>query len=234
MKLVEDDLRVPTIFSDSPLVSPAHIHARLSNGMAMTIVFLQCFHEPFPGGMVDSFGRKQHPLFHQISKDSHILLALADMHLIDAHTDDAAEIGLPIPRIHLPKEHAPQAGIELSNYLSGFADGHLTHEQQGKSFKLFGEMSAQSFPGRPHPENMTTPSAFTPRQLAGDFTPVLEDIEVTPTQLFSVIIAEDHSSIFGAPNHLPKPRRLLHLKKNSASLFIETALVNLPVQSQSQ
>jgi hypothetical protein len=81
---------------------------------------------------------------------------------------------------------------------------------------------------------MTTLPAFAPRQFAGDLAPILKYIEVAPTQLFSVIIAKDHPSIFGTPNRFPKPRCLLDLQKNSTGLFLEAALTDLPVQPQSQ
>jgi hypothetical protein len=84
-------------------------------------------------------------------------------HFIHAHTAHVAEIRSGIGGVHLPEKHPPQPGVRLANGCGHLAHGHLAHEQQGKGFKLFGEVRAQALPRRAHSENVAALAAFTAR-----------------------------------------------------------------------
>jgi len=155
---------------------------------------------------------KKHPFAYQVGEHADILVALAHTHLIDADTTYGAEIRLGIGSVHLAKEHPPQARVGFADHRGHFAHGHLAHEQQREGFKLFGEVRAQSFPGRTHAENVAALTALAPWQLTGDLATVLEDIEMPPRQRFCVVIAKDQTTIPRAACRLPKSGRLSNLQ----------------------
>lgn len=61
MKLVEHHLRVTAVLRHAALVGPAHVHARLRDGVAVTIVCFQRRHKFQPRFLVLAFGGEEHP-----------------------------------------------------------------------------------------------------------------------------------------------------------------------------
>jgi len=106
------------------------------------------------------------------------------------------------------------------------------HEQQGEGFELLGEVRAQSFPGRAHPEDVAALPALATRQPAGDLAAVLEDIEVAPGEHFGVVVAKDQATVFGAACGLPQSRRLPDLQKYRPAFPLKSTLDHFPVQAQ--
>ena len=152
MKLVEHHLGVAAHLRDSGLIGLAHVHARLRDGMPMSIVLFQRLHEFHPRFPVLAFGGKDHALGQQIGEHTVVFMALAHAHLIDANAAGIAEVRLGISSIHLPKEHAPQPRVRFTHQLAHLAHGHLAHQQQREGFKLLGEVGAQPLPRRAHSE----------------------------------------------------------------------------------
>jgi hypothetical protein len=184
--------------------------------------------------MILAFGGKDHPLAHQISKHAHVLMPFAHAQFVHADTTHVAEIRLGISCAHLPEEHPPQARVSLPHQFSHLAHGHLAHEQQREGFKLLGEVHAQTLPRRTHAKHMTALFALAAWQPAGDFTAVLEDVEMSPRQDFSVVVAGGRGRVFGTAHQLPHPRRLSYLQKDRAAFLVKSALDHFPLQSQSQ
>ena len=110
---------------------------------------------------------KHHTPGHQVGEHTDAFMALAHTHLIDVDTADVAEVRLGISRAHLPEEHPPQPRVRLADQFGHPAHGHLAHEQEGKGFKLLGEMRAQPLPGRAHPEDAAAVAALAAGQPAG-------------------------------------------------------------------
>ena len=92
-------------------------------------------------------------------------------------------------------------------------------------------MRAQTFPGWPHPEGMPTDPALGPGQPAGDFTAVLEHIQMPPGHHFGVVMARRVTRIFGAPHQFPELGGLPNFQKNGPARRIKAALHYFPVQA---
>ena len=76
--------------------------------------------------------------------------------------------------------------------------------------------------------------AFAARQAAGDFTAMLENVEMSPGQHFSVVLASDRARVLGTMHRSPQRLSLTYLQKHRAALPVKTALHHFPLQSQSQ
>src|SRR4029077_17001282 len=149
-------LGVAAVFCYTRLISLAHVHARLRDRMPMSIVFFQCLHKTHPRFLVLAFGGKEHSPGHQVGEHTDVMMTLADAHFIHADTSYLAEVSLVISNTYLAKKHSPQPGVRFSNHLLHLPHGHLAHQQQSEGFKLLGEVGAQPFPRRAHPEEMPT------------------------------------------------------------------------------
>ena len=202
--------------------------------MPMAIVFFKRLDEGEPHRMILTLGREEHPLAHQIGKHADILVALAHTHFIDPNTTDRTKIRLGISGVHLAEEHPPEPGIGLAHQGPHFAHGHLAHEQQGEGLELLGEMRTQTFPRRPHPEDMTTLAALTAWQPAGDFTAMLEDVQMPPGQHLGVVVASRRAGVFGTADGFPQVCGFANLQPDGAAGPVETALHHFPVQTQAQ
>jgi|GEM_PF-3306449 hypothetical protein len=95
-------------------------------------------------------------------------------------------------------------------------------------------MLAQSFPRRRDSINLSALAALSTRQAASNLATVFKHIEMSPNQLFRMVIEIGFSSLTRTQLHFPEVRRLRDLYSNYSLNMVKFTLLNLPVHSQSQ
>jgi hypothetical protein len=75
---------------------------------------------------------------------------------------------------------------------------------------------------------MAALAALAPRQPAGDFAPVLENIQVPPAQGLGVIVTKDGPAIVRTSRRQPQTAPLLNLQINRPAFGLKPALTYLP------
>lgn len=201
VELVKDQLRVGRVLARPGLVGLAHVDRAPEDLSGIPAVFAQISGEALPGRLLLRLGRKEHLALACVGEHRGVDAPLADGQFVAADRVHFAHLLFFTGFFHMAAEHAPKTGVMLSHEGRHGLHRALPHQQQSHRFEGQGKMLGQPLPRRPDRGHL---AALPARQPADDLASVFKDVQMPPTPLLPMVVADKGASILETPRGRPQ------------------------------